>query len=472
MPSLRLCPTYREALSLCAFAGLALYAAIVHAACGCFGCVSGEACTVNAPFHVLYETPLGAASSHDEEFPSAEFRPNGRWSRTASEGVIGTAKGVPATVTWGIVADGTSITGSREGTSPSDLIAMLDRQHEASRTGLIADAPWFRFFEDSFNRISDLSGVTYVYEPNDGGAPITNTGAAQSGVPNQYADARIGGHFIGSSDTGNTLAYNYFPNHGDMVIDTDDASFFGNSFGDYRRLRNTIMHEAGHGLGLSHVESSNSGQLMEPFIQTSFEGPQIDDILALHRNYGDVLEKTPGGSNDSARSPTEIGTLGVDDTWSLGSDGRKSTIAREDVDFVSIDGGRDVDYFRFNVAVPSLIDLSLFQVGRTYNEGPQDGDQTPLVTSQLNPLELTLLSGVNGRGIVTEAIGEVIARLGKQVSDITLDPGRDYYIQVNGTIDNVQLYELRLGIMQIPEPSTLFLLTAVLACRGLRRHAA
>lgn len=462
MPSTRFCPSYQGALSLAVFGGIVLYAAMVHAACGCFGCLSGSDCTNGAPFHVLYETPQGGVAEHDD-FPNAEFRPDDRWNRTATEGFIGSARGVPATVTWGIIDDDTSITGSREGTSPSDLIAMLDRQHGASPTGMMSDAPWFRFFDDSFNRISELSGVTYVYEPNDGGAPIINTGGAQSGVPGQYADVRIGGHFIGSSDTGNTLAYNYFPDHGDMVIDTDDASFFGNGFGDYRRLRNTIMHEAGHGLGLSHVESSNSGQLMEPFIQTGFEGPQIDDILALHRNYGDVLEKARGGSNDSARTPTQIGTFDTDDTWVIGNDGRNSTaVAREDVDFVSIDGARDIDFFQFNVDVPSRVDVTLYQIGQTYNEGRQDEDQTQLVTSQLNPLELTLLSGVDGRDIVTEAVGEVIARLGKEVSSFDLDPGRDYYIRVNGTVDNVQLYELRLGFMQIPEPSALCILAVVL----------
>ncbi|MEO0530620.1 MAG: matrixin family metalloprotease [Planctomycetota bacterium] len=470
MPSMRLRPSLQGAISLSAFGGIVLYAAVVHAMCGCFGCMSGGDCTGGFPVHVLYETPPSGLDQHGE-FPNAEFRPDDRWNRTATEGFIGSARGVPATVTWGIIDDGTSITGGREGTSPSDLIDMLNRQHGASRTGLVEDAPWFRFFEDSFNRISELSGVTYIYEPNDGGAPIVNTGASQAGVPGQYPDVRIGGHFVGSSDTGNTLAYNYFPDHGDMVIDTDDAAFFNNSFRDYRRLRNTIMHEAGHGLGLSHVESSNSGQLMEPFIQTGFEGPQIDDILALHRNYGDVFEKLNGG-NDSGRSPTRIGTFDDDDTWVLGNDGRKSVVERDDADFVSIDGARDVDFFLFNVDVPSIVDVTLFQVGRTYNEGRQNQEQSQLVTSQLNPLELTVLSGVNGSGIITEAEGEVIARLGKEVSSLELDPGRDYYIRVNGTVDNVQLYELRLNFAEIPEPTAVLLLAVAAGCGLTRRRAA
>ena len=473
MPSLRLRPLYHGALSVSVFGGVTLYVAIIHAACSCYDCSSGSSCADQAPFHVLYESPLGIDGGQGGEFPSAEFRVGDRWDRTASEGAIGRAQGRPATVTWGIVADGTSITGSREGTSPSDLIAMLNRQHGASPTGLFEDAPWFRFFQESFDRWSDLSGVTYVYEPNDGGAPIVNNSGSQAGVPGQYADSRIGGHFIGvNPEGGNTLAYNYFPNHGDMVIDTDDASFFGNSSGDYRRLRNTLMHEAGHGLGFSHVESSNSGQLMEPFIQTSFDGPQIDDILAVHRNYGDVLEKDPAGSNDSARTPTRLGDFGAGDRWSIGSDGRNSTVGRTDTDFVSIDGQSDVDFFLFNVSRPSFVDITLFQVGRAYNEGPQDGEQESLVASRLNPLELTLLSGVGGRGIMTEAVGEVISRLGQQVGSFAVEPGRDYYVQVNGTVDNVQLYELNLAFTEIPEPAAVCLLATALGWRTRRRRSA
>ncbi|GIS63309.1 MAG: hypothetical protein CM1200mP2_55340 [Planctomycetaceae bacterium] len=33
---------------------------------------------------------------------------------------------------------------------------------------------------------------------------------------------------------------------------------------------------------------------MEPFASTSFDGPQYDDILAVHRSYGDVFESGSG----------------------------------------------------------------------------------------------------------------------------------------------------------------------------------
>ncbi|MCQ6458457.1 matrixin family metalloprotease, partial [Vibrio parahaemolyticus] len=86
-------------------------------------------------------------------------------------------------------------------------------------------------------------------------------------------DVRIGGHTIDGSS--GTLAYNFFPNTSDMVIDTAD-SFYSVTTDNSLRLRNVIMHEAGHGLGISHVESNNGSFLMEPFINLGFDGPQFD----------------------------------------------------------------------------------------------------------------------------------------------------------------------------------------------------
>lgn len=482
MPSLSRFPASSGATSVCAFVAALLYVAVVQATCGCFSCLSGMACTVSPtddfPAHVLYETEAEAALAgghdHGGEFPSADFRIGGRWDRTASSGSIGRVQGTPANLTWGIVRDGTSITGSREGTSPSDLVAMMDSLYGASATGDLQDAPWFRFFEESFDRWSELSGVTYTYEPNDLGAPIRNTSGSQTGVVGQYADSRIGGHFVGTSSTGgNILAYNYFPNHGDMVIDTDDASFFGNTFGDSRRLRNTIMHEAGHGLGFNHLESNNSAQLMEPFIQTSIDGPQIDDILAAHRNYGDFFEKA--GGNDSFRRSEVLGAFGDGDTWAIGTDGNNRTVGRTDTDFISIDDNSDVDFFTFTVSEPSLIDIDLTQVGGAYSEGPQDGDQTTLDTSTLNRLELQLLR-LDGSGVILEAEGErVEAQRLEFITEYVVLPGEEYFVRVSGTENNVQLYQLDLAFaaLPIPEATGVVLLMTGLAglMTGRRRTA-
>lgn len=410
----------------------------------------------------------------EHSVPSAEFRVGDRWNSTATNASNARNQGDPLTVTWGFIPDGSLVRYNPSGDEPannmpSDLLAMLNGSYGASTTGDVQDAPWFRLFDQSFGRWSELSGVTYEYESADGGAALDGTSAprGQRGV---YADVRIGGRGLDGSTGSNTLAFNYFPDHGDMVIDTDNASFYANRFAESRRLRNVVMHEAGHGLGFNHLESSDSGQLMEPFISTAFDGPQIDDILAAHRNYGDALESN--GGNDRLTTATEIGVFDDDAEWIIGTDGRVSVVANTQTDFVSIDGRLDRDYYRFTVTAPGVLDITLSQVGRTYSEGPQDGDQTPLNTSTLNPLEFQLISSRVEDGVLVETDGIPLGRASQRLSMATVAPGFEYYVLVNGTVDNVQLYELGLDFtaVPIPEPGSLFVASlACLACVGKRR---
>ncbi len=436
----------RGVVSLGTFLVAVLYAVAVHAACGCFGCLSGSQCSA-----VM-------SVGDDQVVGSSEFRLGPRWSRTATNGTSINRRGTPIDLTWGFLADGTTITGS-EGTSGSDLIATFNGLY-GSGSGGVETTPWFGLFESSFDRWSELSGVTYTYESNDGGAPLNNTSTprGQLGV---YADARIGGHSIDGATGENTLAYNYFPTHGDMVIDTDNAGFFNRRSNNSRSLRNTLMHEIGHGLGLSHLESSNSRQLMEPFISTAFDGPQIDDILGIQRLYGDVLEKN--GGNDGPGTSVDLGIFDDGEVWAIGTDGSSTQVASTQTDFVSIDGITDADYFQFRVAERSLVDIRLEQVGATYNEGPQDGDQEPLVNSERNPLNLTLRED-SGGGVTTLADGVDEGVLAEAIVQHELLPGVDYFVRVSGSRDDVQLYELALEVtaQPIPEPTTLVLGLATL----------
>ena len=233
------------------------------------------------------------------------FEVTDRWSRTATDGNTGSL-GDPITVTWGLVADGTTISGS-EGSSGSDLISFLDTQigGDPNESDLTL-RPWFFIFDDAFSRLEEVSGVSYDYESNNSSQAINFT-ANPRGRLGVRPDVRIGGHSIDGQSGSNTLAYNYFPDHSDMVIDTDNTSFYSNSTNSYRAFRNVVMHEASHGLGISHMESNNAVFLMEPSISTSFDGPQLDDILALQRNYGDALEKN--GGNGTFGTATILGSV-------------------------------------------------------------------------------------------------------------------------------------------------------------------
>ena len=219
------------------------------------------------------------------------FRLNPRWSSTATDG-SGLGQGDPTTITWGLVPDGLSISGAvGEPTSPSNLRAFLD--------GIYGVGDWLPIFQQVFDRWQGLTGITYVYEPNDDGAAFANS----SGVVGVRADVRIGGHLIDGNS--GILAYNYYPNGGDMVIDTAD-SFFDNTSGNSIRLRNVLAHEHGHGMGLRHVCPVNQTKLMEPYLTTSFDGPQHDDILGANRSYGDIAEDDDSqGTALSARTVWE-----------------------------------------------------------------------------------------------------------------------------------------------------------------------
>ena len=409
------------------------YSVVVVAGCSCSLCASGFCCGLSSEI---------STQDSSDEFPSADFRVGDRWRSNATDGGSNTSRGAPRTLTWGLVRDGTSITGSREGTSPSNLIRWLDSLYGEGPGGEdFVDRPWFGLIESAFERWEELSGLTFNYESADLGAPIDST-PSPNGSLGRYADHRIGGHTV----VPGVLAYNYFPDHADMVIDTFDG-FYNNLSNNSRALRNVIMHEIGHGLGFNHLDSNNSGQLMEPAINLGFDGPQIDDILAVHRNYGDTLEK--GGGNDSPESATpvefEVSRNGT--FFSIGVHGQSPTVSPGQTDFVSIDGSSDEDFFVFTVEEPSLVDLTLTQVGRTYNEGPQDGDQSPLVTSQLNDLELDVLSvGFDGRNpsgfeTLAEGVGSPTGD-GESIESLLAVPGTEYYARVRGTVDNVQLYRL------------------------------
>ncbi len=386
-----------------------------------------------------------------------------RWTRTATDGNNVGTQGSPITLTWGIVADGTTINAalSNETTGPSSLVNFLDTLHGTGPGGNdLTQRPWFTYFNQSFERLEALSGVTYTYVPYDDGRIISGG----SGFLNVRADVRIGGHSVDGSSGANTLAYNYFPGSGDMIIDTDNTSFFSSTSNNARALRNVLMHEAGHGLGFSHVESNNSANLMEPFINTSFDGPQFDDLLALHRNYGDTLEKN--GGNNTLLTAHNAGTFSLPTTWEIGSDADNAVrIEAGESDFVSIDDDSDTDLYQFTLTDPATtLDAILTPYGPTYNEAEQGGTQTLLHSAALSDLVLDILDS-NGTVIASSDVS--LAGGTESVTAVALGAG-DFFARITGKNDNVQIYGLE--IFLLPEPATAALLFMLLAGRRRRRY--
>lgn len=342
--------------------------------------------------------------------------------------------GNPVTVTWGIVPDGTWISAEQTG---SDLIAYLDGLYGGG-TGTIAERPWFSLFDQSFGRWSELGGLEFVYEPHDDGA----THGPSAGLLGVRPDVRIAGTFIDGNS--GTLAYNTFPNGGDMVIDTGD-SFFNNTTNNSRRLRNVVMHEAGHGFGLGHIESSDARFLMEPFISTAFDGPQFDDIRGIQHLYGDALEKAHGGAgNDIPAHATDLDPITDGMTRQVGADtGFGTVVSPVATDFVSLANSQDVDFYSFSIDAPSLVDITLTPVGATFLQGSA-GNESTFVTSAISNLTLALFDS-NGTTPL-EIANNQPAGAAESILRFPLEMAGEYFVRVTGDTNTVQFYELQVAV--------------------------
>lgn len=338
-----------------------------------------------------------------------------RWSYTATDGSV-SSQGTPITLTWTIVPDGTPIgSGYGEPANPSNLRSYLNGIYGNVNT-------WLPVVQQMFDRWSQLTGVTYVYEPHDDGSTLA-TAAGQLGV---RADVRVGGHFIDGNS--NVLAYNYYPNNGDMIIDTGD-SYFTNTSSNSLRLRNMLAHEHGHGLGFAHSCPINQTKLMEPMISVSFDGPQHDDILAAHRNYGDRYEndETPG-------TAAPLGSFGSTTKSNL-----------------SVDSNSDTDVYSFIVNAGAAADLTVSPTGMTYLSGPQNVDGSCSAGTSYNSLTTQDLEvRVIDKNGVSELASADANGVGQPetLTNVSLSSGAGtYYIEVTGdSADATQLYEFSMTI--------------------------
>lgn len=398
--------------------------------CGCAGCLGGGLC-----FYADGGAE-GITEVSSDQLPQAAQIAN-RWTNTASGGT-GT-QGSPIKLTWGFAQPGvnTNAGASNTGASGNSLISFLDNLYGDNTTSTdYTQRSWFSQFEDSFNRWSEIAGLEYEYAVDNSRGTVGGGGA--SGQLGVRPDVRIAGRALANgSNGGNVLAVNYFPNNGDMIIDIQDSGFYGNFANNSRRLRNVIMHEHGHGLGFRHVESSNGSFLMEPFINTSFDGPQFDDILAAQRNYGDPLEKRGGNDTLSRATRTSLSEIGSE--WAIGTSTSGRSVSASATDFISIDDNSDIDYFRINVREDSSLEALLTPVGPTYQQGPQGGTQTTFNAARQSDLRLQVFNfqgNLVGSAPVT-GLGQV-----ERVDELNLEGGTSYFLRIIGSANATQFYRL------------------------------
>lgn len=296
--------------------------------------------------------PERYAAAIEAMFIEAQLRYN--------EAASWTPTGQGINLRWSLVPDGLSIpSGIGEPTAPSQLFSNLDSRFGGNR------ALWLQQFDRSFQRWADISGLSYTFVTSGGndwddGAFWGASGSSTRG------DVRIAMKPIDGG--GGVLAYNSFPTNSDMVLDS--AENWGSSSSSFRFLRNILMHEHGHGLGAAHICPAAGFSLMEPFLNTSFDGPQHDDFRFSQRGYGD-----PNEPDNSIAAATDLGTIASGASVNLGVVAPQPVSAPQPAftTSLSIDSNGESDFFRFAVSTPSIVDISIDPVGRSYDNSDQFG---------------------------------------------------------------------------------------------------
>lgn len=266
-----------------------------------------------------------------DRYDALDYNLEGRWQSTASGGTGSQGTGV--TLTYSFVPDGVSIEGD-----PSVLFSRMNQIFPSQQA-------WQDLFAQVFARWGEVTGNTYIQVSDDG----AGWGQGSPGVIGQRGDVRIA--MTPMDGENGVLAYNFFPDRGDMVL--DQAESWNSAAQNYRFIRNIVAHEHGHGLGLAHVCPINTTKLLEPTYTSAFDGPQHDDILAGQRGYGDPYEP-----NDESASGYNLGLI----------EGTHS------VTLASLDDNSDLDWWRFTILPNRSVSIVLEPDGRVYLEGEQNGD--------------------------------------------------------------------------------------------------
>lgn len=353
----------------------------------------------------------------DRQGTQYQFQIGGRWSQTATNPSTGTT-GDPISLTWSIVPDGVTVPNIGLGTGPNVINAQMNSQFGGTL--------WITKLQEAFSRWDQLSGITYTQVSDDGaalhGSPGRNTAPIRG-------DVRLS--MFTFSSGGGVLAYNFYPNNGDMVLNTSFLSSFGNSTNNYRFLRNTVAHENGHGCGLNHVDPIDGTKLMEALLNTNFDHAQSDDIQGMQYLYGDPLE-----NNDTSGTRTNLGTVTNNQT----------------VNFLSTDKRTDVDWYRVIVPSGKTLSISIIPEGGVYNQGPEGGSVAPRNANAIHQLRVTafLSDGVTQLGSTTASAAGQNAILSNVVPPFS----NEIFVRVDavaGTLNDIQRYRMTLNLGPLTE---------------------
>lgn len=368
--------------------------------------------------------------------------PDGGWPRPGSdrEYWLGSrwsgSQGSPRTITWSFVPDGTSISsGTGEPVANSNLFARMDALFGAANR-----ATWIAKFQECFDRWSALTGATYTRVKYNGNEWDDGASWGSAGSAGLRGDVRIS---MKNIDGGSgILAYNYYPSNGDMVLDSSES--WNSSSNNYRFMRNIVMHEHGHGMGLAHICSNNSAQLLEPYLSTTFDGPQHDDVRAMQRHYGDKFE-----IDDTVAQAFDAGTTDFPYTNTFGS-----ATGASDITTRSIDANGDVDWIKFTLTKDARVTLVLAPVGYTYDDNQQSSNGSCPSGSSTNSRAIADLQfeirDSTGTTVIASA-ASAAAGLSETLSNVELAAG-SYTIRIleGNTPTQSQLYTLAMTVATNP----------------------
>lgn len=326
------------------------------------------------------------------------------------------SQGTPVSLTYSFPPDGLNIpSGVGEAAAPNELNARLNAQFGGNT------AQWKSLFQQAFDRWGQLTGNVYTEVADDGAA------WGSSGSPGLRGDVRISMKPVDGAS--NTLAYNSFPSGGgDMVMDR--AENWASAGGNFRFLRNVVMHEHGHGLGMFHSCPQNASKIMEPGLNTNIDGPQQDDIRAGHFLYGDPLEP-----NNATVNATDLDALGITVNVPLNINNT-----------LSLHGVTDQDHFVLTAPASAAINVTVTATGTTYANGPQNGDGSCSAGVALNARaqQDLVIDILNSGGGVLGTINNTTVGNNEAVVGFNLGSAGTYFVRVRSNFSqgNVQAYNL------------------------------
>jgi hypothetical protein len=374
---------------------------------------------------------------NDALFAGLDYYIVARWAGTF---------GSPVNIRWSFVPDGVSLPGGAgEPTAPSTLFSTFDAGFSTQG----GRATWINRFTQVFGRWAQLSGNTY--QRIAVGGTDWDDGAAwgTAGATLSRGDVRIGSHPIDGEF--NILAYNEFPTNGDMILDSQDIPLFADTTNANRFLRDCAMHEHGHGMGLAHSCSNTTKTLMNPFIDTSFDGPQQDDIRGMQALYGDInglINTAPLAKDLGAIAPgvsfPATGVMGVTPPPVTGSADPNSGV-------ISLDPNAQMDYYKVNATSPIALTVVATPIGSTYQNAAQANDGSCPTTGTTNALAaadltITVYSSNGTTQVATSNAAGAGAT--ESITDLILNTTGVYYIKIgaaSGSLTGTQAYTLRIS---------------------------